>query len=85
MEINKESNCLTLELLWRSPELLRDPCAPPRGSQKGDVYSFAMILVDIHGRCGPWGQTAFTSRGEVPCATLGYTVLTSNGKILYEP
>ncbi|CAG9827537.1 unnamed protein product [Diabrotica balteata] len=31
--------------------------APPaRGSQKGDVYSFAILLYEIIGREGPWGK-----------------------------
>lgn len=42
-------------LLWRSPELLRQLNPPARGTQKGDVYSFAIILFEIIGRIGPWG------------------------------
>ncbi|XP_076312206.1 guanylate cyclase 32E-like [Tachypleus tridentatus] len=45
-------------LLWRSPELLRMMNPPPRGTQKGDVYSFAIILYEIIGRKGPWGPEA---------------------------
>ncbi|XP_075973555.1 guanylyl cyclase at 32E [Anticarsia gemmatalis] len=47
-------------MLWRAPELLRDPNPPPRGSQKGDVYSFGIILYEILGRNGPWGDTILT-------------------------
>ncbi|XP_044272562.1 guanylate cyclase 32E [Tribolium madens] len=43
--------------LWRAPELLRDPSPPPRGTQKGDVYSFGIVLYEIIGRRGPWGDT----------------------------
>ncbi|XP_006811282.1 atrial natriuretic peptide receptor 2-like, partial [Saccoglossus kowalevskii] len=39
-------------LLWRSPELLRHPIT--RGSQKGDVYSFGIILQEIITRTGPF-------------------------------
>ena len=43
-------------LLWRAPELMRALNLPPRGTQKGDVYSFGIILFEIMGRNGPWGK-----------------------------
>ncbi|CAH1399403.1 unnamed protein product [Nezara viridula] len=48
--------------LWRAPELLRATHAHPRGTQKGDVYSFAIILYEVIGRHGPWGTTQLTPR-----------------------
>ncbi|CAH2038025.1 unnamed protein product, partial [Iphiclides podalirius] len=48
-------------MLWRAPELLRDCNPPPWGSQKGDVYSFGIILYEILGRNGPWGDTNLTN------------------------
>jgi guanylate cyclase len=42
--------------LWRAPELLRNPNSLPRGTQKGDVFSFGIILYEIFGRQGPWGD-----------------------------
>ncbi|RWS09764.1 guanylate cyclase 32E-like protein, partial [Dinothrombium tinctorium] len=45
------------DLLWRAPELLRLVNPPPQGTQKGDVYSFSIILHEIIGRSGPWGAT----------------------------
>lgn len=46
--------------------MLRDRCAPTRGTQKGDVYSFALILVHVHGRCEPWAQMpVLSSRGRL--------------------
>uniref|UniRef100_A0A182Q3F5 Guanylate cyclase n=1 Tax=Anopheles farauti TaxID=69004 RepID=A0A182Q3F5_9DIPT len=42
--------------LWKAPEILRDPNSPPRGTQKADVYSFGIILYEIVGRKGPWGD-----------------------------
>ncbi|KAK2159125.1 hypothetical protein LSH36_158g05017 [Paralvinella palmiformis] len=43
-------------LLWTAPELLRNCTPPPGGSSKGDIYSFAIILYEIHGRAGPYGD-----------------------------
>ncbi|XP_033751446.1 receptor-type guanylate cyclase Gyc76C-like [Pecten maximus] len=38
---------------WRAPEHIRD--LNKSGSQKGDVYSFGIILHEIIGRAGPYG------------------------------
>ncbi|CAF1167297.1 unnamed protein product [Didymodactylos carnosus] len=39
-------------LLWSAPEILKDQHAPHEGTQKGDVYSFAIILHEIVYRRG---------------------------------
>ena len=44
-----------LDLLWKAPELLRSPSIQGRGSQMGDVYSFGIILQEMHTRNGPYG------------------------------
>ena len=38
--------------LWTAPELLRMPSPPPEGTQKGDVYSFAIICQEVIYRKG---------------------------------
>lgn len=40
------------ERLWVAPELLRMEAPPPHGSQKGDVYSFGIILQEVALRRG---------------------------------
>ncbi|GBM93806.1 Receptor-type guanylate cyclase Gyc76C [Araneus ventricosus] len=55
------------KLLWRAPELLRDPNARPSGTQKGDVYSFGIILYEIMARSGPFGQTDKTPSEIIKC------------------
>ncbi|XP_021700772.1 guanylate cyclase 32E isoform X2 [Aedes aegypti] len=42
--------------LWKAPEILRNPNTPSRGTQKGDVYSFGIVLYEIVGMKGPWGE-----------------------------
>nr|VZH99418.1 unnamed protein product [Spirometra erinaceieuropaei] len=41
--------------LWTAPELLRDESAAFVGTQRGDVYSFAIILHEIFFRTAPYG------------------------------
>ncbi|CAH2013100.1 unnamed protein product [Acanthoscelides obtectus] len=55
-------------MLYRAPELLRDPSPPSRGTQKGDVYSFGIVLYEILGRKGPWGNIDLEPEGT--CSTV---------------
>lgn len=43
---------LVAEFLWTAPELLRLPTIPDEGTQKGDIYSFAIIVQEIVSRQG---------------------------------
>jgi len=47
--------------LWTAPELIRNPMTSSHCKQKVDVFSFAIILFEIHGRCGAWGKTFYSS------------------------
>ncbi|XP_052668390.1 retinal guanylyl cyclase 2 isoform X3 [Harpia harpyja] len=42
------------ELLWTAPELLRDPDMLRKGTFKGDIYSFAIILQEVVVRGPPY-------------------------------
>lgn len=52
-----------LELLWTAPELLRDPDMCRKGTVKGDVYSFAIILQEVVARGPPYCTTELSAEG----------------------
>ncbi|XP_055849222.1 atrial natriuretic peptide receptor 1 isoform X2 [Episyrphus balteatus] len=68
---NDEENCnhyaYWSNLLWTAPELLRLENRPPEGTQKGDVYSFGIIVHEITTRQGPFylGETADKSPQDI--------------------
>ena len=64
-----------VEMLYYAPEHLREEM-PPKGSRKGDVYSFGIILEEIILRAGPYDEASITMSpaGTVPI-TLIYLVI----------
>ncbi|CAH1154232.1 unnamed protein product [Phaedon cochleariae] len=71
-------------LLYRAPELLRiqDSLSKdqPWGTQKGDVYSFGIILYELHSRHGPYGDIKMT------CAEiLNRVILCANPSTPFRP
>ncbi|CAL8364891.1 unnamed protein product [Lota lota] len=42
------------DLLWTAPELLRNPNQQKRGSFRGDVYSFSIIMQEVISRSAPF-------------------------------
>ena len=63
------------DLLWVAPELLRTPTRPPRGTQKGDVYSFAIILQEFHTREGPYSANFIEPKGWLQLIRWGDLIL----------
>lgn len=62
----QQSNKLFIKgLFWKAPELLRTNgnSGAVKGSPKGDVYAFAIILYEIIGRRGPFGITSVEPKG----------------------
>jgi len=53
MTQTEEFNCYRNQL-WTAPELLRTTTRPINGTQKADVYSFAIIVQEIMFRAEPY-------------------------------
>lgn len=52
--------------LWTAPELLRMAKPPPEGTQKGDVYSFSIIVHEIAARQGSfYTMEEYTPEGKL--------------------
>ncbi|XP_050522533.1 receptor-type guanylate cyclase Gyc76C isoform X2 [Daktulosphaira vitifoliae] len=59
LQKDDEVDCKCEGLLYIAPELLRcynSSIQNSFGSQKGDVYSFSIILYELHSRKGPFGE-----------------------------
>ncbi|CAG7700229.1 unnamed protein product [Allacma fusca] len=61
--------------LWTAPEILRMTNAPPEGTQKGDVYSFAIIVHEIAARQGPFYTEEDYSPQDIIKILVGKTIL----------
>ena len=60
---DKSDNEKYRDLLWTAPELLRMKPSPVYGTQKGDVYSFAIVLQEILYRTFPYSSMDLEYKG----------------------
>ena len=63
----------TSDLLWTAPELLREMDARDDrfiGSQKGDIYSCAIIITEIMSTNTPYGDINCSAKGRVAVPVL---------------
>ena len=69
-------------MMWTAPELMRlGKEAPVRGTQKGDVYSFAIICQELLTRSGPFDMSYYhlEPKGNV------HESLTNKNKLIFFP
>lgn len=55
-----------LDLLWKAPELLRDDSLMLKGTQTGDVFSFAIIMQEVVVRGAPYCMIQLSTQGWLP-------------------
>jgi len=63
-EEDPNSEHLYSKMFWTAPEILRMKVKPVYGTQKGDVYSFAIISQEIVYRVSPYCEEVLPPKGE---------------------
>ena len=53
-------------MYWTAPELLRQPYVPFNGTQKADVFSFAIIMRELvySSEAGPYHDISLEPKGQ---------------------
>lgn len=59
-------SCFHSDLFWTAPEFLRDCVSSRKGTCKGDVYSFSIILQEVVVRGPPYCMLGLPANGEYP-------------------
>lgn len=54
------------DMLWTAPEFLRMDKPPVAGNEKGDVYSFSIILQELFDLEKPYWRESLPAEGEKP-------------------
>lgn len=72
------------ELFWTAPELLRDLEYSRKGTYKGDVYSFAIILQEVVVRGAPYCMLGLSAEGRSKlvstCVTINHLQFLPRGR-----
>nr|XP_006814370.1 PREDICTED: atrial natriuretic peptide receptor 1-like [Saccoglossus kowalevskii] len=82
---NVDDNDKFLSKLWTAPEILRMNFPPACGTQKGDVYSFAVIIFEILERTGPYCFDNITPRDVVSRIRNGESIPYRPTILLFNP
>jgi len=67
--------------LWTAPEILRENNPPRRGTQRGDVYSYAIVCYEIMMRTEPFNFDNITPRGISTAGNTFHTYIYSKCKL----
>jgi len=66
----KTWRCVDAGKLWTAPEILRENNPPLCGTQRGDVYSYAVVCYEIMMRSEPYNLEETIPRGKVDSQTV---------------
>lgn len=65
-ELISNGFCSRTDLFWTAPEFLRDLASSRKGTYKGDVYSFSIILQEVVVRGPPYCMLGLSAEGTFP-------------------
>jgi hypothetical protein len=78
----RKVHCKIAGMLWMAPEHLRRDEYVRQGSQKGDVYSFSIILQEIVTRKSPYALGYTKPKGTVLSqSTVSLRQISDDGKV----
>ncbi|OTF80151.1 Guanylate cyclase-like protein, partial [Euroglyphus maynei] len=82
-QIAKETEINPRSLFWTAPEHLRSPEPYNCGSQKGDIYSFGIILQEVITRCEPFESSTEDKTCQEPTEILDRVKM--GGEVPFRP